>query len=442
VFPHLWTVTELTSHIRLQLERTFPFIWIQGEVSNVRCPSSGHRYFTLKDQSSQIRAVLFRPQADRLPFCLADGLSVIAGGRLSVYESRGDYQLLLDVLEPKGLGARQLAFLQLKERLEREGLFEQGRKKPLPLYPQKVGLVTSASGAAIHDLMTVIHRRWPPTQVLLVPVTVQGSEAPRELKEAIQLLNDLEDVDVMVVGRGGGASEDLWAFNQEEVVRAIAGSRIPVISAVGHETDVTLADFAADYRAPTPSAAAELVVPDWKAVSHRMEQYRLRLVRLIKGIMDRATLEVRELERQLPEPRLMIGRYSQRIDDLEGKLVYSLIHWQRSLRIRWHDFQAGIWARNPQIVIVRRRDQLEAFHQAIYGLMKMCVRDRRHVIHALGVQLHHLSPLGVLGRGYGIVRRMRDDKVLKESREVLPGEIVHVRLSRGNLICVVNESRT
>lgn len=441
MFPHLWTVTELTSHIRLQLERTFSFIWIQGEVSNVRCPSSGHRYFTLKDQSSQIRAVLFRSHADRLPFCLADGLSVIAGGRLSVYESRGDYQLLLEVVEPKGVGSRQLAFLQLKERLEREGLFDQNRKKSLPLYPQKVGLVTSPSGAAIHDLMTVIHRRWPPAQVLLVPVTVQGPEAPRELKEAIQILNGFEDVDVMVVGRGGGASEDLWAFNHEEVVRAIAGSRIPVISAVGHETDVTLADFAADFRAPTPSAAAELVVPDWKAVSHRMEQYRLRLVRLIKGVMDRAVLDVRELERQLPEPRLMIGRYSQRVDDLEEKLFYSLIHWQRSLQKRLHDLQAGIRVCNPQTMIVRRRDQLETFHQKMHGLMKMWVRDRRYAIHALGAQLHHLSPLGVLQRGYGIVRRMRDDKVLKESREVLPGDIVHVRLSRGNLICVVNESQ-
>jgi len=255
------TVTELTTQIRLSLEQAFPELWVQGEVSNLRTPSSGHLYFTLKDQTSQIRAVLFRGVANQLRFALRDGLQVIVRGRLNVYEVRGDYQIILEYLEPKGIGALQLAFEQLKEKLEREGLFDSARKRPLPFFPRKVGIVTSPSGAAIQDMLTVMKRRCPVLSVLIYPVAVQGEGAAEQIAEAIAILGRRRDVEVIIVGRGGGSLEDLWCFNEEIVVRAIAESKVPVVSAVGHEIDFTLADFAADYRAPTPSAAAEVVSP-------------------------------------------------------------------------------------------------------------------------------------------------------------------------------------
>ncbi len=281
LFPPLLTVSELTKQIRLNLEQQFRSVWVEGEISNLRCPSSGHHYFTLKDRSSQIRAVLFRSQAERVKFALQDGLEVLVFGRLTVYEPRGDYQLLLDGVEPKGMGALQLAFMQLKAKFEEEGLFHSSRKQSLPAFPERIGVVTSPVGAALHDVLTILSRRWPLAQILIAPVAVQGGAAAGQIAAAIRMFNQLSPqiakVDVLIVGRGGGSIEDLWAFNEEEVVRAIAASDIPIVSAVGHETDVTLADLAADCRAPTPSAAAELVVPDCAIVKEQARHHRIRL---------------------------------------------------------------------------------------------------------------------------------------------------------------------
>ena len=255
------TVTELTTNIRTSLERTFSNIWVQGEISNLRTPISGHLYFTLKDDNSQIRAVLFRRSAMLLRFALENGLQVVVGGKVTVYEPRGDCQILVDSIEPQGVGALQLAYEQLKEKLEKEGLFDSSRKQGLPFLPKAVGVITSQTGAAIRDILTVLHRRCPIIRVHVYPVAVQGQGASVQIAEAIRRCDHQGEVDVMIVGRGGGSWEDLWSFNEEEVVRAIAEARIPIVSAVGHEIDVTLADFAADYRAPTPSAAAESVSP-------------------------------------------------------------------------------------------------------------------------------------------------------------------------------------
>jgi exodeoxyribonuclease VII large subunit len=246
----------LTGLLRTSIEEQFSDVWLEGELSNLRAPGSGHVYCTLKDKTSQIRAVLFRPIAVRLRFALQEGLQVIVRGRLTVYEPRGEYQIVLDTVEPKGIGALQLAFEQLKARLAAEGLFDQDRKKPIPAFPRTVGVVTSLTGAAIRDILAVLRRRWPTLHILIAPVQVQGESAGRQIAEALTALNDLGTVDVIIVGRGGGSLEDLWSFNEEIVVRAIAASRVPVVSAVGHEIDVTLADFVADLRAPTPSAAA------------------------------------------------------------------------------------------------------------------------------------------------------------------------------------------
>ncbi len=279
--PLLLSVSDVTRRIRESLEDQFAEVWVEGEISNLRAPSSGHLYFTLKDAHSQLRGVLFRSGATRLRFALQEGLCVIARGRISVYEPRGEYQLIVDTLEPKGVGAWQLAFEQLKERLAGEGLFDEARKRPLPEFPRTIGVVTSLTGAAIRDIVAVLRRRCPVVNILVVPVPVQGEGAGDRIAAAIRALNEVPQVEVLIVGRGGGASEDLWAFNEEAVVRAIAGSRVPVVSAVGHEIDVTLADFAADYRAPTPSAAAEAVVPVLNEILARLGELEGRLCRLM-----------------------------------------------------------------------------------------------------------------------------------------------------------------
>ncbi len=411
LFPSLLTVSALTRQIRSTLEQNFPSLWVEGEISNLRSPSSGHRYFTLKDQSSQIRAVLFRSQVERLKFVLQDGLEVFVLGRVSVYEPRGDYQLLLEALEPKGIGALQLAFLQLKAKLEAEGLFEPARKKSLPQYPQRIGLVTSPVGAAIHDLLTIMRRRWPFAQVLIAPVAVQGDEAVGQIVGAIQALNELGELDVLIIGRGGGSLEDLWAFNEESVVRAIASSRIPVVSAVGHETDVTLTDLAADCRAPTPSAAAELVVPDCFTVRHHLGHYQVRLERSMRSMIAARTVRVQVQTGRLPDPRLMLGQFVQQVDDLERQLYVRMKHWCRNLQVQLLSHQSAIWERNPKFEIHRQqRAVIERGTRLVRGISG-CILGKRHQTELWVSQLNQLSPLAVLARGYSIVHSLRDGKV-------------------------------
>ncbi len=434
------TVSTLTRQIRSTFERNFPPLWVEGEISNLRCPSSGHRYFTLKDQSSQIRAVLFRSQVEPLKFALQDGLEVFVFGRLSVYEPRGDYQLLLEAVEPKGIGALQLAFVQLKAKLEAEGFFEASGKKVLPLYPQRVGLVTSSSGDAIHDLLTVIHRRWPLAQILIAPVPVQGDEAAGQIAKAIGTLNQIGHLDVLIVGRGGGSLEDLWAFNEEIVVRAIASSRIPVVSAVGHESDVTLADLAADYRAPTPSAAAELVVPDCSTVRHHLGHQRVRLERSLRSLCLVWGGQVQELTGRLPEPRLVLGQFVQQVDELERQLYVKMKHWCRILQVRLLNHQFTIWERNPLIDIHRQQRALVERGIRLVQGMSGCILIKRHQSELLMSQLNQLSPLAVLARGYSIVHNLQSGKVVKQSTEVSVGESVCARLHEGELICLVQRT--
>ncbi|MEO6201679.1 MAG: exodeoxyribonuclease VII large subunit [Nitrospirales bacterium] len=440
LFPSVLTVSTLTRQIRSTFERNFPPLWVEGEISNLRCPSSGHRYFTLKDQSSQIRAVLFRSQVERLKFALQDGLEVLVFGRLSVYEPRGDYQLLLEAVEPKGIGALQLAFVQLKAKLEAEGFFEASGKKVLPLYPQRIGLVTSPSGAAIHDLLTIIHRRWPLAEILIAPVSVQGDEAAGQIAKAIGTLNQIGELDVLIVGRGGGSLEDLWAFNEEIVVRAIASSRIPVVSAVGHESDVTLADLAADYRAPTPSAAAELVVPDCSTVRHHLGHQQVGLERSLRSLCVAWRGQVQELTGRLPEPRLVLGQFVQQVDELERQLYVKMEYWCRNLQVRLLRHQSTIWERNPLIDI--RRQQLALIDRGIRLVRGMSgsILIKRHQSELWMSQLNQLSPLAVLARGYSIVHNQQSGKVVKQSTEVSVGESVRTRLHEGELICLVQRT--
>lgn len=439
LFPSTLTVSALTKQIRSVLEQNFPLLWVVGEISNLRCPSSGHRYFTLKDQTCQIRAVLFRSQAERLKFALQDGLEVFVLGHLAVYESRGEYQLLLEAVEPKGIGGLQLAFIQLKTKLEAEGLFELSKKQQLPLYPQRIGLITSPIGAAIQDLLIILHRRWPLAQVLLAPVAVQGDGAAGQIAEAIRTLNELGSLDVLIIGRGGGSLEDLWAFNEEMVVRAIAASSIPVVSAVGHETDVTLTDLAADYRASTPSAAAELAVPDCATVKHHLGHHRVRLERSMKGRIAEWRVQSQSLTKRLPEPRLVIGQFMQRVDELERQLHVRIKHWYRQFHVRLLHHQSSVWERNPLYNIHRQHLALVERKTRLIRGVSGCIRGKRHQLELWISQLHQLSPLAVLARGYSIVHRLPDGKIITKSTEASSGELIGVRLHEGELICLVQK---
>lgn len=443
LFPPLLTVSELTRHIRLNLEQQFPSVWVEGEISNLRCPSSGHHYFTLKDQGSQIRAVMFRKQAERLKFALQDGLEVLVFGRLTVYEPRGDYQLLLEGVEPKGIGELQLAFMQLKAKLEAEGLFQGSRKRPLPAFPERIGVVTSPVGAALHDLLTILYRRWPLAQILIAPVAVQGREAAGQIAAAIQMFNQsglqFGKVDVLIVGRGGGSLEDLWAFNEEPVVRAIAASHIPIVSAVGHETDVTLADLVADCRAPTPSAAAELVTPDCTRVKEQVRHHHARLERSFKGIVSALTVRVQQMRQRLPEPRLIIGHFVQRVDELEGQLYRNVKHWCRNMQLLLLQHQSAIWEANPLRTIHQEQGKLAELTRYVVQGAQNAILLRRHQVTLLISQLHQLSPLAVLARGYSIITDLHDGKVVRKSTDTRVGGEVLATLSDGELVCRVEQ---
>lgn len=433
------TVSELTVLIRDRLEQAFPDVWLEGEVSNLRAPSSGHLYFTLKDQASQIRAVLFRTQAQRLRFSLKEGLQVVVRGRLSVYEPRGEYQVVLETLEPKGLGALQLAFEQLKERLAREGLFDESRKRPLPFLPRSVGVVTSLSGAAIRDILVVLGRRCPLVRVLIFPVPVQGEGAAERIAEGIRTLSRSGRVDVLIVGRGGGSWEDLWSFNEEVVVRAIAESAVPVVSAVGHEIDYTLADFAADYRAPTPSAAAEAVAP---VLSDLVQTLRHLSARQLQAMRMRAKLarhDAKSHAESLPGLRLRIQREAQRLDDLAGQLGFrlnaSLAAGRHRVMMARHELDGrspharvrGAWVLVSQLI--------KRAEQRVVGLQVL----KRQAVRALAGTMDGLSPLAVLGRGYSIVQTVPGGRIVRRSEDVSVGEDIRARLARGQLLCRVRE---
>lgn len=397
--PHakICTVSELTAEIKGLMEEAFPDVWLAAEVSNLARPSSGHLYLTLKDSQAQIRAVVWRGVALRLRFDVRDGLEVIVRGRLTVYPPRGDYQFVVEQLQPKGIGALELALRQLKERLFQAGYFAPERKKPLPPFPRRVALVTSPSGAAVRDMLEVFARRWPAIEVWICPVRVQGDGAAAEIAAAIQLINRFDHVEVIIVGRGGGSLEDLWAFNEECVAHAIFGSRVPVVSAVGHEIDVTIADLVADRRALTPSEAAELVVP---CRDDHLEWLRDAERRVLGLIQDRLTLARKRLD-DLAERRVL-GQPLERIRSLEMRL----------------DEQGERLSKAVRRQIVRWQEQLQT----------------------QTARLEALSPLNVLGRGYSLTRSETDHAVIRSSEQVRPGDRLVTQVRAGRIISRVEEA--
>jgi exodeoxyribonuclease VII large subunit len=427
----------LTGLLRSSLEEQFSDIWLEGELSNLRAPGSGHIYCTLKDKASQIRAVLFRSSAVRLRFSLQEGLHVIVRGRLTVYEPRGEYQIVLDRVEPKGIGALQLAFEQLKERLASEGLFDQQRKKSIPAFPRTVGVVTSLTGAAIRDILVVLRRRWPTLHILIAPVQVQGESAGRQIAEALTALNKLGSVDVIIVGRGGGSLEDLWSFNEEIVVRAIASSHVPVVSAVGHEIDVTLADCVADLRAPTPSAAAEAVVPVLAEIAERVRELKVRMGHVM---LRHCASERQRLDsgiRGVTDIRFRLQEASQRTDEMVDRLREMVQQLLTSGRERVHEVQRDLSGLNPILAIKQGLVTIPQFSKRLEGYMGVLLAQHRHRTHAMLAQLNTLSPLAVLGRGYSILHTVPSGQILRRAHDVEVGQELEARLASGRLSCLV-----
>jgi exodeoxyribonuclease VII large subunit len=433
------TVTELTVRVRDLLETEFVEIWVEGELSNCRVWNTGHLYFTLKDSATQIRAVIFRSALRYLKFKPADGLSVVARGRLSVYEPKGEYQLICEHMEPQGLGALQLAFDQLKQRLQGEGLFDAARKRLLPSLPRKIGIVTSLDGAAIRDIIKVLRRRYANAHLIIRPTRVQGEGAAAEIAEGLRAIGRVGGVDVIIVGRGGGSMEDLWAFNEEPVARAIARSPVPVISAVGHESDVTIADFVADLRAPTPSAAAEIVVAAKDEFCRRIDRLRDRLGASARGRVQRLTGRVHAISGR-PAFAGFAGRVAMR-----GRHAAELAH--AAARV----IRAGLAVRERRLQqlqrqlghfdVGRRLSEIRTRLVSAEGRLAGAAVRRNHRADAqlrnAARRLETLSPLAVLGRGYAVCWNAERTAVVRDADRVAPGDQVRVTLARGELACEV-----
>ena len=436
---HILTVSQLTQQIKLHLESNFYSVWVEGEISNLRSPSSGHRYFTLKDENSQMRTVIFRSHMRFIRFELNDGLFVICRGRVSVYEPRGDYQLIIDSIEPKGVGALQLAYEQLREKLKREGLFDDSRKRPLPLLPKKMGLVTSPSGAAVRDMIHIILRRFPNMEILVFPVRVQGEGASLEISHAIMEFNASSAVDVIITGRGGGTLEDLWAFNEEVVARAIYDSEIPVISAVGHEIDFTIADFVADLRAPTPSAAAEWVVPNKRELTHSMEQWGGRLYNFIYQYMESLGMKLDFLEKRLIDPRRKVDDLQMRLDDIMGRLSIHIATLFREKADQFKRNEEAVFFRNPKSKVDGYRNVVSQLDKEMIVYVNHYLDNQRYRFEKSLDGLERLSPLNILKRGYSITRSFPDLKIIKNSRDLKTGAKIKVKLYKGEILGEVNE---
>jgi exodeoxyribonuclease VII large subunit len=435
----IWTVSELNRAAGELLEEAFPRVWVEGEISNWKVYGSGHAYFSLKDDGGQIAAVLFRAAAKNFRFEPRDGLAALAAGRVSIYGQRGQFQLIVDELEPRGKGALQLAFEQLKEKLLKEGLFDAARKRPLPALPRTVGVVTSPTGAVIRDIITVLGRRFANVRVLLNPVRVQGEGAGAEIAAAIGELCRRGDVDVIIVGRGGGSMEDLWAFNEEVVARAIAAAAVPVISAVGHETDFTIADFVADLRAPTPSAAAELVVKSKDALEDRITTLERQLRAACGSRLARARhrLDSLAVHRMISDGRRRLRDLAQEVDDLEGALHRAGAETSAARRRALERLAGALAHLSPRARWALLGERLANAHARLAAAARRSLARRGKRAAVLAGTLDALSPLGVLGRGYSICRRLPGLEIVKDAATVAAGGEVEVLLHRGRLWCTV-----
>lgn len=434
----IYTVSRLNREAKLLLEGGFPSIWVEGEISKPAFPPSGHVYFSLKDSQAVVRCALFRGSLRLSGAPPRDGMHVLARVRVSLYEGRGEFQLIVEHLEEAGEGALRRAFDQLKQRLAQEGLFDAAHKKPLPRLPRRIGLVTSASGAVLHDIVTTLKRRFPAIGVLLYPVPVQGAGAAEKIAAAIQLAGKRRDCDALIVARGGGSLEDLWAFNEEIVARAIYACPLPIVSAIGHETDITIADFVADARAPTPTAAAELLSPDWREWDAAFRRLAQRAAQRVRARLQQAAQHLDWLDARVVHPRHRIEMLRQRLHGLVLRLRLAQTARHRVLRGRLTELSTRLHRLSPALRVHAQWLQHRHLQQRLNTAARYLLETGRTRLRQLAQTLHALSPLATLDRGYAIVRA-ENGAVLRAAGAARPGERVQAQLARGTLDCRVEK---
>ncbi|HEX3354425.1 MAG TPA: exodeoxyribonuclease VII large subunit [Terriglobales bacterium] len=438
----IWTVRDLVAAVRTHIEREYGDTWVEGEISNFRAHDSGHLYFTLKDQNSQIRAVMFRSQARLLRFRPENGMQVVLRGRVTIYEDRGELQISAEYLEPKGAGALQIAFEQLKAKLEAEGLFDGARKKAIPTLPRRIGIVTSPQAAALRDILNILLRRHHTASVLIYPAQVQGEAASAEVSAGVRYFNRARSVDVIIVARGGGSAEDLAAFNHEGLARVIAASEIPVISAVGHETDFTIIDFVADLRAPTPSAAAELVIRSRQEVEEQAEGLRERLTRAVRYRLLMGRQALTELAQHGAFARMVdvINRRQQKLDDLKNRLDRAERQILEQHRRKLEVAAAAVRHYDVRRMLASIRQELDARVAGLASATRTALLQRSGRLNQLEGQLQALSPLAILDRGYALVFDSAGS-LLKDAARVKAGDEISARLAKGTLTATVKRGK-
>jgi exodeoxyribonuclease VII large subunit len=438
--PRIYTVSALTSEIKSLFEQAFDFVWVEGEISNFASPSSGHYYMSLKDENAQIKAVMFRMQASYLRFIPEDGMKVIARGRIGIYEPRGEYQIILDYIEPLGVGALAAAFEQVKKKLSLEGLFDEEKKRPIPFLPKRIAVITSPTGAAIRDFLRISHRRMPNLDITIAPARVQGDEAAGDIVEALDMVNRELDVDVIVLTRGGGSLEDLWPFNQEEVAYAIRRSLIPVVSAVGHEVDLTISDLAADLRAPTPSGAAELVVREKETLERNLGDFSSRLEKALLGIMERIRDRLKSFSSRIRDPRRDLADIWLRLDEIYNRLIKTgKICINDNLK-RLKAVNETLILSSPSYAMAMLSQELAFYNRSLVQALTGSLERKRGDIRSMSDRLDSLSPLSILKRGYSITRKLPQMNIIKDSTQVKTGDEINTVLARGSIDSVVKKA--
>ena len=440
----IFSVSRLVREARTALEGSFPLLWLEGEISNFSRPSSGHIYFSLKDEAAQIRCAMFRGKNMHLRFKPKSGMHVLVRARVTLYEARGDFQLVVEQMEEAGLGALQRNFEELKARLDKEGLFDSDHKKPLPTLPKKVGIITSPTGAAVRDIVSVLKRRYAAIPLLIYPVAVQGEGAGKEIAQAIELANQRQECDLLLVTRGGGSLEDLWAFNEEVVARAIHASEIPIVSGVGHEIDFTIADFVADRRAPTPSAAAELISPDRDELQHFLTRQQNRLVNRMRETLKQSRQQSAWLTKRLTQqhPGKQLQTKAQRVDELEQRLTQGMARLRHRDNSTLKHLNEVLKHHSPLNRLTQLKTRFNHLQQRMERTMQHSLDNKQSQTIAISRALNNISPLGTLERGYAIVNKLPEETPIRDATDVTIGEKIQARLASGSLRCTVDEIKT
>jgi len=437
----IYSVSQLTGDVRHVLEQNFPLTWVEGEISNLASPASGHIYFSLKDPKAQVRCAMFKMRKRLLDFEPENGMQVLVRAKLGLYEARGDFQLIIEHMEEAGDGAMRREYEQLKRRLRSEGLFEAKHKLSLPQLPTQIGIITSPSGAAIHDMLTVLKRRFPSIPVLIYPVPVQGETAANHISKAIKLANTRKECDVLIIGRGGGSLEDLWAFNDEHLAHTIFSSKIPIVSAVGHEVDFSIADFVADVRAPTPSAAAELLSPDRNEWLQRLNSLNQRLISSIQNTLRQNSQRMDWLSQRVTSPQQRMERAEQRVNALKHRLFSAQREQQQQYHNQLQVLQAAFLRHSPMQRIQRLQQQHSALQSQLQQGIQRTLQKYNEKLSLLANTLDAVSPLATLGRGYAIASRVDTGELIHDAAAIKKGTRIETRLEKGRLICNVEDTQ-